>query len=459
MIYIVYGEVDYLLETRIATSLADRGAVSALHRMGLGILAEAGVEVLDVYGEVGAAVIEAPRERAEWLRARGLRVEEAKRVRALLKDSAPLVGAPKAWELGYTGRGIKIAVLDTGVSPTCGLEGKIAEQKSLVPGEGPEDLNGHGTHVAAIAASNDGEYRGVAPDASIINIKVLDSGGSGLNIVTARGIVEAMKMGADVVNLSLGVPGHPDDLLSRMVNLAASRGVVPVAAAGNDGPGRGTINSPGTAAHAITVGATDKRKKVTRYSSRGPVGDMIKPELVAPGGDVGQEIVASRPKDVTPQCEPVGECYMGCIGTSMAAPHVSGAAAVLLEAMGGRNRDRAFVVKQILTKTAEDLGLPKEEQGYGFLRIDKALEALKGEEATSATTAAAAFDLTAVLGAAALALTGLALLTTASRQNNLTDTLREMYRRGQVTLAQLVELYRRGVIDFKDLQNILGMRQ
>jgi len=455
MIYKVYGEVDYLLETRVATSTADRGSVSALHRMGLSVVVDLGVNVVDVYGEAGVAVVEADRRQVEELKRRGIRVEETVEVKALLKESVPLVGAPRAWELGYTGKGVKIAVLDTGVSNTCGLEGKVQYAKSFVPGEGPEDLHGHGTHVAAIAASSDGEYRGVAPDASILNIKVLDKRGRAPDFWVARGIVEAVRVGADVINLSLGGPGHPDDLLSRLVNLAASRGHVVVAAAGNSGPGRGTIESPGVAAHAITVGATDKKKRVTEYSSRGPVDGMMKPEIVAPGGDWGQEIVASRPPDVEPLCRPVGKCYMGCVGTSMAAPHVSGAVALLLEAMGGRRQDSSFVVKKILMETAEDLGEPREAQGAGLLRVDKAVEKARGE--TAAPTASPGLPL-ALLGAVASLLMGVGILSEAARRatGDRVSLLSQMYREGKITLAQLVEMYRRGEITFDELRKIVG---
>jgi len=185
------------------------------------------------------------------------------------------------------------------------------------------------------------------------------------------------------------------------------------------------------------------------------VDGVMKPEIVAPGGDRGQEIVASRPPDVEPLCLPVGKCYMGCIGTSMATPHVSGAAALLLEAMGGRRQDSSFVVKKILMETAEDLGEPREAQGAGFLRVDKAVEKARGQ--TAAPAASPGLPL-ALLGAVASILMGVGVLAEAARRaaGDRVSLLSQMYREGKITLAQLVEMYRRGEITFDELRKIVG---
>lgn len=455
MIYIAYGDVDYLLETRLSTSTADRGAVSALYRMGLGDIVELSGNIIDVYGEVGAAVVELRPAEAELLRRRGVRLEESEVVQLALKESVPLVGAPRAWELGFSGKGVKIAVIDSGISETCGLEGKVIYAKSFI-NEPAEDLNGHGTHVAAIAVSDDREYRGVAPGAHIVNLKAFNRTGRSMTHIVARAMYEAIKADVDVVNMSFGGRGRLDDLLSRLANLMAARGIVPVAAAGNEGPGRGTVSSPGTAAHAITVGAVDKEKKVAPYSSRGPVGNLIKPDLVAPGGIKGQEIVASRPRAIDPPCKKIGTCYMGCIGTSMAAPHVSGAAALLIEAMGGRREDTAFIIKRVLTETAEDLGQEREAQGAGLLRIDKAIEYLKKPSHPAPTPTAPLGGLTMALGAAALAIIGAALINlTRESKQDLVYTLRQLYKNNQITMAQLVELYKQGKISFDEFKKII----
>ena len=460
MIYIFFGGVDPLFTVRIDTTSGDRAVASAVERMGLRILLDKGVEILDVYGDVGAVVGRADKKTVEELRRLGIRVEENIKVKAV---GAPwnheIIGLKAARERGLTGEGVKIAVLDTGVDKeACGLEGRVVYSKSFIPYEGDEDLHGHGTHVASIAASADDKYGGVAPKAQIYSFKVLDSHGEGDVISVARGIVAAVNAGVDVMNLSLGGPGHKDDLLSRLVNMAASRGVVAVVAAGNEGPGEGTITSPGTAALAITVGAVDRRRRVASYSSRGPVDGMMKPELVAPGGaptrNLEDTVVASRPRRAKPTCPPVGDCYMGCVGTSMAAPHVAGAAALILEEVKKREaatEHKPQFVKRILMETAEDLGEPRNAQGAGLLRIDKAVE-----RATQQAQVVQGQDLAPlIMGIFGAFVAGFGVLS-ALAANSRVGQLAALYKSGRITLAELVELYRKGVISLDELNRILG---
>lgn len=456
--YVFFGGIDPLFTTRIATASSDRAAASAVERMGLGVLLEKGVELVDVYGEIGAVVGRADEKAVAELRKLGLRVEENRAVRAV---GAPwnheIIDLKAARERGLTGKGIKIAVLDTGIDKeACGLEGKVAYSTSFIPGEGAEDLHGHGTHVASIAASADDKYGGVAPGAQLYNIKVLNRYGEGDVVTVARGIAAAVSAGVDVINMSLGGPGHKDDLLSRLTNLAVMRGVVVAVAAGNEGPGEGTITSPGTAALAITVGAATRRKKVARYSSRGPVDDMMKPEVVAPGGDAVKDleeaIIASRPKTARPACPPVGDCYMACVGTSMAAPHVAGTAALLLEGLRGASaaaEHKPQFVKRVLMETAEDLGEPKNAQGAGLIRVDKAVERAVSQPGHAALTAS---SLAAGLFGVFLAALG---VLTAVSSNQRVSQLAASYRSGRITLAELVELYRRGVITWDELNKVL----
>lgn len=255
------------------------------------------------------------------------RVQPNFKVKAFLQDSLPLIGATDVWKLNetggicaggdcLTGKGVKIAIIDTGVDYThddlgdCSsddfLNGnclKIIGGYDFVNGdEDPMDDHGHGTHVAGTAAgkgdynNNDiyelelGEVWGVAPDAQILAYKVLSSGGGGYSEDIILAIEQAVLDGADIISMSLGGGGNPDDAMSTAVDNAVDAGVVAVIAAGNSGPAERTIGSPGTARKAITVGATDKNNILPFFSSRGPVAwqddqgnekILIKPDVVA----------------------------------------------------------------------------------------------------------------------------------------------------------------------------------
>jgi len=177
-----------------------------------------------------------------------------------------------------------------------------------------------------------------------------------------------------------------------MCDALALKGVVVVVAAGNEGPKEGTIQSPGTSKNAITVGAIDKHMKITFYSSRGPVNGIIKPDLVAPGGLLidqegnrlsPEEGIISVRSPLSDYSEFPDSCHTSLAGTSMATPHVSGAAAILIEAINkwiGWRGDMHFAVKGILKRAAKDLGYKPTVQGAGLVNIGKALEKLSTEQ-------------------------------------------------------------------------------
>ncbi len=253
------------------------------------------------------------------------------------EDSAPQIGAPEAWAAGFTGAGVTVAVLDTGIDTTHpDLDGKVVAEANFSASDSTTDRYGHGTHVASIVAgtgaASDGQRRGIAYEADLMNVKVLDDGGSGPMSEVIAGMEWAVASGADVVNLSLGVRGgYTDgtDPASQAVDrLSASSDALFVIAAGNDGPGDGTVTTPGAATSALTVGAVDKQDGLAGFSSRGPrAGDFaLKPDVTAPG--VG--IIAARAANAVIGT-PVGEDYLALDGTSMATPHVAGAAALLLQ--------------------------------------------------------------------------------------------------------------------------------
>lgn len=314
------------------------------------------------------------------------KVFEDFKVTVALFDSVPLINADSLWSK-YDGTGVKVAVLDTGVdSNHPDLKGKVIDKVSFAKDESPEDGNGHGTHVAGIiagsGASSGGNYKGVAPGASLMNIKVLNNEGYGQASSIMKGIEYAVDNGADIISMSLGGsiwPPDGTDPLSMTANAAVDAGVIVTVAAGNSGvPFQ--IGTPAVAQKVIAVGASTKDDQIAQYSSQGPTWDhRIKPEVVAPGGaspitfdPAGLGIVSTRAAgsliDIMNPDYGVDKYYMALSGTSMATPHVSGVAALLLQAYPKLTPEQ---IKQRLINTGVDLGYDPIDQGAG--RIDSVL--------------------------------------------------------------------------------------
>lgn len=296
-------------------------------------------------------------------------------VKAALDKSVPQIGAPDAWQDGLTGKEVLTAVLDTGIDAThADLADAVAESVDFTGNpNGPADGNGHGTHVASIitgsGSASDGRFVGVAPDTKLLVGKVLRNSGYGYESQIIAGMEWATSKGARVVNMSLGA-GATDgtDPMSQAVNnLTTSTGALFVVAAGNTGATQ-DVSSPASADAALAVGAVDASDHLADFSSRGPrFGDQaVKPEITAPG--VG--IVAARAAG-TELGSPVDEHYTRLNGTSMATPHVAGAAALLAE----RHPDwSAEQLKAALTSTAKPTaGLNVFAQGAGRVDLTRAV--------------------------------------------------------------------------------------
>ncbi|MGW0663706.1 S8 family serine peptidase [Streptodolium elevatio] len=268
---------------------------------------------------------------------------------------------------------MRVAVLDTGYDATHpDLQNVVAAEAFVSVASDPEvDEEGHGTHVASIVAgsgaASGGLYKGVAPDADLVIGKVC-AGNACLESDTLEGIEWAVETAqAKVVNMSLRFPVSDDSRpIIDLVNTYAVWGVLFVVGAGNSGPG--TIAVPGAAAGALTVGASNGTSGPASFSSRGPVyNHLVKPEVVAPG--VG--IVGAHSADALAEI-PVGTQYDRRSGTSMAAPHVAGAAALLMQQ---HPTWPALYVKGALIASATPLsGATPFEQGRGMVNVGAALQ-------------------------------------------------------------------------------------
>ncbi|KOU59183.1 peptidase S8 [Streptomyces sp. MMG1533] len=296
--------------------------------------------------------------------------------KATLDKSVPQIGAPKAWAAGYNGKGVKIAVLDTGVDATHpDLKNQVIAAKNFSTSTDDKDHVGHGTHVASIAAGtgakSGGKYKGVAPGASILAGKVLDDTGSGDDSGILAGMEWAAAQGAQVVNLSLGGMDTPevDPLEAAVDKLSAEKGILFAIAAGNSGPE--SVGSPGSADSALTVGAVDDTDKLAEFSSTGPrLGDgAIKPDVTAPGVDITAASAKGSLIEQEVGEKPAG--YLTISGTSMATPHVAGAAAILKQ----QHPDWTYAeLKGALTASTKGGKYTPFQQGSGRIQVDKAIK-------------------------------------------------------------------------------------
>ena len=325
-------------------------------------------------------------------------------MRMTLDNAIGIHHADTVWDLGYTGEGISIAIIDTGIDPLhVGLndfdddpttnDPKVVAFYDALDGSGddgsgetePYDDQGHGSHCAGISAGtgaveegplSDGAtpYRGIAPDAWLVGVKVLDSGGSGSFAEVMKGmewtIDNKIKYNIRAASMSLGgvwlieLTQEQEERITHLANEMVAAGISLMIAAGNSA-GYGTIGTPGAAKDVITVGSTEDSKDLAVYSSKGPTHEgQIKPNVAA----IGSAVMSVEANS--------GNGYASYSGTSMATPMVAGMAVLLLQA----NPDlQPLMIRTILESTSEFRWLshpvrPNNDYGWGFVLMDTALE-------------------------------------------------------------------------------------
>lgn len=280
------------------------------------------------------------------------------------------VDAPFVWQKGYKGKGVVVAILDTGIQMDHpNLKNRIIGGKNFTDDYNDEsnfnDNNGHGTHVAGTIAADGtgGGVLGVAPEASLLIGKVLDAEGSG----SYEGIIAGMKWArlwrgphgerVRVISMSLGGSVGSTEMLHE-IRMAVSRDILVVCAAGNEGDSNETTfeyGFPGAYNEVIEVGAVDYAGKLAYFSNDNPQVDCVAP---------GVDIISTYP----------GSQFAKLSGTSMATPHVAGALALLVqksEADFGRKLMEPELYAQLI-KNTQNLGFKKSSEGNGMVKLDRA---------------------------------------------------------------------------------------
>lgn len=300
------------------------------------------------------------------------------------------------------GSGVTIAMLDTGAAPHPDLEGRILCFEDFVRNDarivsGDEgwrtasgdrscyDDNGHGTHVAGILCGSGlaslGRYRGLAPGAKLVVGKVLDEKGDGITENMLEGLEWVLSLREmyriRILNISVGIGDLEDKrkeyAMQEKLDEIWDRGIMVVCAAGNKGPGEGSVSAVGNSAKVVTVGCHDGNFRLGSpwrcqdYSGRGIAGAIPrKPDLVAPGTDI---------VSCSAGCYQIRGRYLNAYaiksGTSMATPIVSAAAALAMQRFPGMTNEEC---KQKLLQTAADLGEPWNQQGWGMLNVRRLLQ-------------------------------------------------------------------------------------
>ncbi|MGI5454543.1 S8 family serine peptidase [Streptomyces sp. CA-249302] len=371
-------DVSELIRQGLADEKTDELPLIVTYEKGARVATPPDAERTRTLGSVRGAAVEADKGRDFWegfTRQAGVeKVWLDGRVDADMAESNAQIGTRAAWDAGLTGKGVTVAVLDTGVDTGHpDLAQRVSVTKSFVEGEDAVgDRNGHGTHVTSTVggsgAASDGKEKGVAPDATLAVGKVLSDQGSGSESQIIAGMEWAARdVHAKVVSMSLGStePSDGTDPMAQAVNtLSKETGALFVVAAGNTGS-PSSIGSPGAADSALTVGAVDASDQAAYFTSAGPrYGDnALKPDLSAPGVD----ILAAR-SGLTDG----SGYYTSMSGTSMATPHVAGAAALLAQ----EHPDWTGVqLKDALMSSSRQLDSSAYQLGAGRVSVPDAVKA------------------------------------------------------------------------------------
>lgn len=289
-----------------------------------------------------------------------------------------LLGIDKIHRQGIAGAGINIAILDTGMYRHSDLNGSFLEFHDFVNGRSEAyDDNSHGTHVCGIIGASGqmsgGLYKGIAPLAGLIPLKVLYQNGTGDSADIIRGIWWILenhsRLDIRIVNISIGTDStkceDESSLLVKAVNSLWDAGLTVITSAGNNGPGYRSITTPGISRKVITVGTNDimshtdgAGRRHNTYSGKGPTFcDVSKPDIIAPGNHIVS-------------CYPRFGGYAAKSGTSMSTPIVSGAAALVFSYNKTLTNEE---FKSLLCVTADDVGLDRYTQGCGRINVLKLL--------------------------------------------------------------------------------------
>lgn len=264
------------------------------------------------------------------------------------------IEAPGVWKR-CNGEGIKVGIIDTGIDRSHpDLKDNIKEAYGVMDSKKTDDDNGHGTHVAGTIAALDNNIGvvGVAPKAEIFSVKAFDEKGRG----QVSDIIDALNWCVEeqvhVINMSFGF-NIKSRALERAIRAANKHNIIMVAAAGNSG-GNDSVLYPAKYPQVIAVAASDENDKAADFSSCGP-----EVNIIAPGVDIPSTYK--------------GQGYKPLSGTSMACPHVAGACALLMS-VSGSNAENA---RSVILNTAKDIGLPKETQGAGLVKVSAAVSSIK----------------------------------------------------------------------------------
>lgn len=321
-------------------------------------------------------------------------------VQALLDVAVPSASAQgiERNNTVLTGKGVTIAVIDTEIYPHQDLSGRIVDFVDFINNRiDPYDDNGHGTHCAGDAAGNGAasnlRYKGPAPEANLIGVKVLDKLGSGSLETVMDGVEWCIQYNEnnpanriDIISMSLGstaqrYSSENDDPMVKIVEEAWASGIVVCVAAGNAGPDAGTIASPGISDQIITVGALDDRNTagtrtdddVASFSSRGPTiyNNIIKPDILAPGVNIVSLRSPNSYLDKLQKANRIENDYFVLSGTSMATPICAGIVALIKQ---HNPKLTPLEIKDSL-KNGTDLWREREDNiyGAGYINADNSI--------------------------------------------------------------------------------------